>query len=278
MFGVIPLFIFVGRHWSLFQFGNDVEEVTEPIEIESQPIHVLRSEENGFGRAYLVRNLLAGPIEVDCRLEIAENVKADPALPRRFELSSLAERGVTVLRNFDLTQPSRASLKCDAIEGDPQAVPDAATKYLLPFYPGTTYVLAHGKNGGFIHHDPESLYAFDLRVPVGTPVLAARDGVVMQVEQSLGDQESDFKRNGKHANFIRVLHADGSMAVYAYLAPHSSTHIPGDHVHAGDLLGKIGNTGYALGSHLHFAVQKNVDMALQSIPFTMAGVDPRPAR
>ena len=75
MFGVLPLFVFVGRHWSLFQFGSEVEEVSGPIEIESQPIHAIRSEENGFGRRDLVRNLLAGPIEVDCRLESAENVK-----------------------------------------------------------------------------------------------------------------------------------------------------------------------------------------------------------
>jgi len=190
----------------------------------------------------------------------------------------LAERDLTVLRNFDLSQPSRSALKCDAIEGDPQASPDFAATYRLPFYPGTTFVLAHGKKSVFIHSDPGSLYAFDLRVPLGTSVLSARDGVVMQVEQALGDKESDLKRNGKHANFIRVLHADGSMAIYAYLAPNSSTRIPGDRVHAGDVLGKVGNSGLALGSHLHFAVQKNIDMALRSIPFTMTGIDPQRPR
>jgi murein DD-endopeptidase MepM/ murein hydrolase activator NlpD len=102
--------------------------------------------------------------------------------------------------------------------------------------------------------------------------------VVMQVEDDFRARGTDPKRFGDRANYVRVLHADGSMAVYAHLAPASLLRRPGDRVVVGQLIGKSGNTGYSTGPHLHFSVQRNVGMALHSIPFTVIGVDAREAR
>ena len=52
---------------------------------------------------------------------------------------------------------------------------------------------------------------------------------------------------------VRLLHADGTVSLYAHLSALSVTQ--GQVVQAGDLLGEEGNTGNSTGPHLHFEVR-----------------------
>ena len=54
-------------------------------------------------------------------------------------------------------------------------------------------------------------------MPEGTPVLAARDGVVMTVDNDFYGNGQDMAKYGDRANNIRIVHSDGTMAVYAHL-------------------------------------------------------------
>ena len=109
-------------------------------------------------------------------------------------------------------------------------------------------------------------------MPVDTPIHAARSGVVMEVN-------NDYYKNGtkkaykSRANSIRILHDDGSMAIYAHLALEKAQVYPGLKVSTGQLIGYSGNTGFSTGPHLHFAVQLNKGMELVSIPFNFIGTD-----
>jgi murein DD-endopeptidase MepM/ murein hydrolase activator NlpD len=249
----------------------------EPAGIEQQPIHELRTREIGDASEYLVRNLVPGPIEVRCTLASAENIRTDPSLPRKLVVPASSERLVTELQRVDPHKIARGQVACRAWLGDPNAHPATDTVYALPFAPGTNYRLAQGFNGSFSHQDEENRYALDFGVPEGTPVLAARAGVVMQVEENFRAHGLE-PRFGDRANYVRVLHDDGSMALYAHLAPASLLRRPGDRVVVGQLVGKSGNTGLSTGPHLHFAIQRNAGMSLVSIPFAMQGVDPASAR
>lgn len=250
-----------------------VEPGAEPSGLEIEPIHELRHRDFAGGDEYLIRNLIAGPIEVECALQDASNIESVPRLPRHLVLPALAEAKLTELRGISTERPASASIRCDASLGDPRARPADDVAYAIPFHADTRFALNQGFNGVFSHHDAQTRYALDFAVAEGTPVLAARDGVVMQVESNFRANGGDVERFGDRANYVRVLHGDGSMAVYAHLAPRSAVLRPGEQVRAGDMIGRSGNTGYSTGPHLHFAVQKNAGMALLSIPFRMPGID-----
>ncbi len=88
------------------------------------------------------------------------------------------------------------------------------------------------------------------------------------------DIEEDFSRGGTHtsklaykANSVRVLHEDGTMAVYAHLQLESIQVHPGQPVSAGQHLANSGNTGFSSGPHLHFAIHHNAQQQLLSLPF-----------
>jgi murein DD-endopeptidase MepM/ murein hydrolase activator NlpD len=131
---------------------------------------------------------------------------------------------------------------------------DDSVLYSLPYMPGASFKVTQGYRGSFSHTGPDE-FATDWKMPEGTPVLAAREGIVVSVK----DQ---FSKGGPHrkyedcANMVVVQHKDGTMAHYCHLAPRSARVRIGDKVRAGELLAASGNTGFTSGPHLHFAVFK----------------------
>src|SRR5205085_14537 len=55
------------------------DSISEAPGLETEPIHELRQRDINGPTEYLVRNLIAGPIEVQCTLENADNATTDPA-------------------------------------------------------------------------------------------------------------------------------------------------------------------------------------------------------
>lgn len=211
-------------------------------------------------------NLLAGPIEVRLDAAGAPPASSQPPLPAR---ASVAPGASTLLAYLRPPPGSgQLHLRLTATPGSSNARPrDVA--YLLPLALPTARI-DQGFAGAFSHQDAENRYALDLAAPEGTPVLAARAGVVMQVQTGMPEASPAQTTDAlKRANFIRILHADGSMGLYAHL---SAVEVrPGQSVQTGDRIGLSGNTGYSTGPHLHFAVQVNRGMQLISIPFRLAG-------
>ena len=95
----------------------------------------------------------------------------------------------------------------------------------------------------------------------------------MEVADDFRGAGLDLQKFGPRANFIRVLHADGSMALYAHLKPETARVGPGARVRAGQVIGEVGSTGFSTGPHLHFVVQLNRGMRIESVPFRMSGPD-----
>jgi murein DD-endopeptidase MepM/ murein hydrolase activator NlpD len=106
-------------------------------------------------------------------------------------------------------------------------------------------------------------------MPRGTPVVAARGGVV--IDATLTHEEGGFDmRYLDKANTVAIAHDDGTVAEYAHLSPGAGLITVGQRVQAGDLIGHSGNTGYSSGPHLHFIVSKPAvtegKVARESVP------------
>ena len=128
--------------------------------------------------------------------------------------------------------------------------PDHA--YRLPYKVGRTYAVSQSCNGSF-SHTGHGKYAIDFDMPIGTPILAARAGTVVDIKQdsTRGGEDERFENDG---NYVTVLHDDATLAHYFHLHPNTVEVALGQQVTAGDLLGQAGNTGFSSGPHLHFEV------------------------
>ena len=237
-----------------------------PVRVDRKQIVHLRLDSSGDARRALAFNAIAGPVEVALEFAEAVNITAEPPLPLRRVVPAGAE---VELARFHAAAPGRATfrLQMGAVPGDPAAQPEDV-EYALPV-DSRAWRIDQGYAGSFSHTDPQSLHAIDINVAEGTPVLAARGGVVMNVEDDFEGAGLDREKFGGRANHVRVLHADGTMAVYAHLKPETVRVRQGQRVSVGQQLGASGNTGFSTGPHLHFAIQVNRGMELVSIPFRL---------
>jgi murein DD-endopeptidase MepM/ murein hydrolase activator NlpD len=159
-------------------------------------------------------------------------------------------------------------------KGDPgSARPDADYLYVFPFEHGTKHRVTQGYNGAFSHQDAENRYALDFDFDMNTPVFAARGGLVFEVKMDSNRGGTSPSYN-KDANFISVLHDDGTVGNYVHLRQGGALVSVGDRIKAGDRIGFSGNTGISSGPHLHFDVQVPVaEGGMRSIPIHFLNYD-----
>jgi murein DD-endopeptidase MepM/ murein hydrolase activator NlpD len=86
-------------------------------------------------------------------------------------------------------------------------------------------------------------YGLDLAAPLGTPILAASDGVVLRAGSASG-----------YGNALYVQDADGNVHIYGHMRYYNVSE--GDIVHAGDQIAKVGNEGQSTGPHLHYEIHR----------------------
>jgi murein DD-endopeptidase MepM/ murein hydrolase activator NlpD len=151
--------------------------------------------------------------------------------------------------------PSPTPIPCDPFavdfciaEGDflfqPPILPPGNDQVDITYLYGST---DNGKRDP--HHGVEFQNAF------GTPVYAAGEGEVI-----LAGTDKEIKLspwNEFYGNVIIIRHANELYTLYAHL----STILVqvGDAVNMGDMIGEVGDTGAATGSHLHFEVREGGD-------------------
>ncbi|MCB2198334.1 M23 family metallopeptidase [bacterium] len=87
----------------------------------------------------------------------------------------------------------------------------------------------------------------DLAAPMGTPILAAGDGVITKVARN----------HPGYGNWIQIRHPNGYETRYGHMRRFASGMRVGLRVKQGQKIGEVGMTGYATGPHLHYEVFSN---------------------
>jgi murein DD-endopeptidase MepM/ murein hydrolase activator NlpD len=152
--------------------------------------------------------------------------------------------------------------------------PDWQTSpYVVPYPVGASYRVAQGNCSGGGHSGVYK-YSYDFDMPIGSPVTAAREGVVYEIRT--GHVDGDLTPG--HENFVKILHPDGRISAYPHLSTDGVLVAVGQVVKAGDLIGLSGNTGQTGGfRHLHFHVStcsEPVDCGTVPVTFRNVGPDP----
>jgi hypothetical protein len=105
----------------------------------------------------------------------------------------------------------------------------------------------YGRRWGRMHK------GIDIAGPVGTPIQAAADGVVIVAGWS----------SGGYGNIVEVRHSDGTVTRYAHNSRLSVS--VGQTVRQGQQIAEMGSTGNSTGSHLHFEIRPGGGAAVNPI-------------
>ncbi|HRP68331.1 MAG TPA: M23 family metallopeptidase [Turneriella sp.] len=196
-------------------------------------------------------------VEVNMQLD---NMKSEKALPvkmklpasttrelKLFQISRIDANKAFYFRNlswylhadFGLSDQSNKPVKHNGI-------------YNLMWVKGKTFRIDNGFNS-YGAHRGDWAYALDFKMPEGTEICAAREGVVTETESkfSVGGNDPAL---GDKANYIYIKHEDGSIGRYLHFRKGGVRVKPGDKIKLGQKIGSSGNTGWSTDPHLHFDV------------------------
>lgn len=113
---------------------------------------------------------------------------------------------------------------------------------------GYVWTSNYGYRWGVLHA------GIDLASPIGTPIVAVSDGVVIAAGPTAG-----------YGAWVKLRHADGTVTLYGHINTWLVSE--GDRVMAGDQIATVGNRGYSTGPHLHFEVLQNGTSRIDPVPW-----------
>ena len=97
----------------------------------------------------------------------------------------------------------------------------------------------------------------DIAAPIGTPIYAVSDGVVIEAGPAAG-----------YGALVKIRHNDGTVTLYG----HINTWVvsTGQQVMAGDQIATVGNRGNSTGPHCHFEVMPDGGSRIDPVPWLAA--------
>jgi hypothetical protein len=229
-------------------------------------LRIYEVERGPAGVTLAIENRCHVPLTVDVSFDPLVNLDPDRGVPIRVSVEPGASKSFVDLEPLDARAGWRYGTRTRFIVGRDSIEHDESVRYAFPFGGSEPRACAQGIDGSGSHVDS---FAFDFLMPIGTPILAARGGIVFRVFD--GFDEGQYDREFlERANEVLVFHDDSTIATYSHLRRGIPVRA-GDVIFAGQLLGFSGNSGYSATPHLHFQVSIPRFSGFRTIPIRFAG-------
>ena len=201
--------------------------------------------ENGLNTRVVAINKRFYPVTVNLKIK-GENIDFSNEL---ISYGLLPDQKKTLLafNQVDAYSPANYDIAYDTVYGHTEIQPDEFD-YSLPLDIKEIRCSKY-------HSRSSAAHAIDFSVPVNTPVLAARSGIVIALRKDSKISTRD-KRYLSEGNYIIIHHKDGTFSEYHHLDTDGVIVGLGEFVSQGQLIGYSGNTGFSTAPHLHFAVTR----------------------
>ena len=235
---------------------------------------IVSHEFTGDSIEVTARNSFYAPMEVELIFNSIIGVNyPDPDQQRRWVIPARSESVLLDLAASGGAAVPSLQYRYFYFPGDPDAEPSSDFVYRAPFSAGLQFQITQTYPDSITHRTRDSMYAVDVSMPVGTDIVASRGGVVFDVASTNFKGGPNAEQYADLANLVRILHDDGTYAVYAHLNWNTIRVQLGDRVETGQYIADSGNTGLSSGPHLHFAVQRNMGRRIDSLPVAFRGAD-----
>ena len=218
--------------------------------LDAQPNLDLKEERTPDGYAIFATNKEYCPVSLEIKFDL-ENLESSIGAENTLLIPAQAEK----FKVADLTmEPDKYQfqyrIRTSAGFGDIRLQRyDTNYVYDLPFEKGQAYLLQQGYQGRFSHLGENAL---DFAMPIGTKVLAAREGIVVKIVQH--HNQNCIREDCRDLNnYVLIYHPDGTFGEYVHLQKNGARVKVGDRVRKGDWIALSGNTGWSTGPHLHFS-------------------------
>ncbi len=216
-----------------------------------QKLVKISSHKNENDTEFDVENLQNADVTVTIEMELVNLVSAEK-LPYTATIPPRSKVKMFSVSPAESSRDSSWSYTYYATWGNLRVNHDDSYIYHLPYRPGEAFPVSQGFHGKYSHTGGDS-FSIDFKMPEGTPVLAARDGVVVGIkdDSDIGGSDKKFEWD---ANYVLIKHSDGTLGHYVHLRKDGVRVKLGQIVSAGEVIALSGNTGHSTGPHLHFAV------------------------
>lgn len=250
----------------------------QPVEIRDLPTGIeaptvtVSTRVIGRDIHFAARNDYHAPVQIVVALDELHNVAAPKGgRALHWVLAPRTELELMQLPATEYNLVPEVDYRYVWLPGDPDSEHKPDRPYRVPFAVAKNFRISQAFPLGITHNTSDSRYAIDIAMPIGTDIYAARAGIVFEVASTNFRGGVDPDRDVPAANIVRILHDDGTHAVYAHLNWNSIRVRPGDKVKRGEYIADSGNTGFSTGPHLHFAVLRNAGLRMDSIPIVFEG-------